>query len=58
MNIIYERALNIAEEQKTVIIRLDIQFNIKTQTFTGYLVLANSKEYRINLTGSQISINV
>ncbi len=58
MNIIYERALNIAEEQKTVIIRLDIQFNIKTQTFTGYLVLANGKEYRINLTGSQISINV
>lgn len=58
MNVIYEKALDIAEKQNTVIIRLDIQFSIKTQTFTGYLVLANSKEYRINLTGSQISINV
>ena len=56
MNIIYERAIKIAEEQKSVITRLDIQFNFKVQSYVGYLTLANGNEYRISLTGSQISI--
>ena len=51
MNTIYESAIELANEQKTVIVRLDIQFNYKTQTHTGYLSLANGREYDIRATG-------
>lgn len=51
MNTIYETAIEIAGDQKSVISRLDIQFNFKTQEHKGYLTLANGNEYAISLSG-------
>lgn len=48
MNTIYEQALKIAIEQSSTIIRLDIQFNFKTQSHKGYLTLSNGHEYDID----------
>ena len=58
MNIIFDRAIIIAMENKSVIIRLDIQFNSETQSYTGYLTLANGREYSIRLAGSVVRVNV
>ena len=51
MNIIYETALKLAQEQQTAIIRLDIQYNYKSQMHRGCLTLANGHEYAIDPAG-------
>lgn len=58
MKIIYETAIKIAQEQQAAIIRLDIQFNFKSQTHTGYLILANGFEYSLDSAGRKNYVNV
>lgn len=52
MNIIYGKALSLAWEQKTVVTRLDVQFNYATQTYGGCVWLANGKRYKIFADGT------
>lgn len=56
MKTIYETAMNFACEQQTTILRLDIQFNYKTQAHKGFLKLANGNEYTIDDEGWEIII--
>ena len=51
MRKIYETALQLANEQNSLIIIIDIHYNFKTQMHTGYLALANGHEYTIDLAG-------
>ena len=51
MNKIYEAAMELAAEQSTVVVRLDMQYNYKEQSHSGYLWLANGHEYKIQSGG-------
>ena len=47
MKTIYAQAKEIAEDQKTKIIRLDIHFNYFTQSYIGHLLLSNGNKYML-----------
>ncbi len=51
MRTIFETAIQLANEQNSLIVMLDIRYNFKTQMHTCYLTLANGHEYTIDLTG-------
>lgn len=50
MNIIYEAAVELANEQRSIITRFDIEFDFEVQSYKGYLKLANGNEYTIGLS--------
>ena len=52
MNEIYNAAIRLATGQATGISRLDIQFNYKEQSHSGYLTLMNGNEYSISAGGN------
>jgi len=56
MYTIYSSAMKTANENKSVIMRLDIQFNYKSQSHIGYLTLSNGDEYVISLDGTVMKI--
>ena len=56
MYTIYKQAMKTARETKSVIMRLDIQFNYEAQVHRAYLTLSNGDEYVIAFDGSVIKI--
>lgn len=51
MNIIYNRATKIAYDEKQPIVVMNIQFVYVTQSYIGYVELANGDEYKIFADG-------
>ena len=56
MNVVYELAIKLAYEKKTMVSRIDIQFNYKSQSYSGRVWYVNGETYDIYENGAYIAI--